>query len=164
MPCCCKDNVQASLVLGIIFEVLSLILICIGASERTDPDGERTKNLLYGIYGALISGILILGAILRNPTVILIWMVLALIGVVLCPVLAVFAFPVTATNFYTMSLFFFALPFFFWTIFVAIRAREELQGEGVDGVIFKTFWSKILYLAQLSHARQEQALRSITNV
>ena len=68
MPCCCKDNVEASFVLGIVLAVLS-ILSCFGDKGN-------------GIYGVLISGILIFGANQRNPTAILVWMVLTIIGVI----------------------------------------------------------------------------------
>ena len=80
MPCCCKDNVEASFVLGIVLAVLSLVS-CFG----------QGWNILYGIYGALVYGILIFGAKKRNPTAILVWMVFAIIDVVWAIVVVVLA-------------------------------------------------------------------------
>ena len=61
MPCCCKDNVQASFVIGIVLAVLSLIN-CVDYSPL---------NIAIGIVGALIHCILIFGAYKRNRTAIL---------------------------------------------------------------------------------------------
>lgn len=61
MPCCCKDNVQASFVIGIVLAVLSLIN-CVDYSPL---------NIAIGIVGALIHCILIYGAHKRNRTAIL---------------------------------------------------------------------------------------------
>ena len=83
MPCCCKDYVQASFVLGIILAVLNL-LTCF------KKEGEF-ENILHGIYGALIFAIVIFGVKMRNPTSILVWMVFAIIDVVWLIVAAVVA-------------------------------------------------------------------------
>ena len=61
MPCCCKDNVQASFVIGIVLAILSLIN-CVDYSPL---------NIAIGIVGALIHCILIYGAHQRHRTAIL---------------------------------------------------------------------------------------------
>ena len=61
MPCCCKDNVQASFVIGIVLAILSLIN-CVEYSPL---------NIALGIVGALIHCILIFGAYKRHRTAIL---------------------------------------------------------------------------------------------
>ena len=61
MPCCCKDNVQASFVIGIVLAILSLI-----GSVDTQP-----LNIALGVVGALIHCILIFGAYKRHRTAIL---------------------------------------------------------------------------------------------
>merc|ERR1712223_663511 len=91
MPCCCKDNVQACFVLGIVSGVLSLLL-CL--------DGYKS-HIIYGIFGTLVSGILIFGAKQRNPTAILVWMVFTIIGVIgliVLSLLAIFAVLVVSSN------------------------------------------------------------------
>ena len=82
--CCCKDNVDFSFFLGMGLVVLSLSSCFVG----------DTRHILSGIYGALVSGILIFGAKQRNPTAILVWMVFAivgLIGLIVVSVLAIIA-------------------------------------------------------------------------
>ena len=81
MPCCCKDNVQACFVLGIILVVLNL-LSSFGLIFACISDEGMYPYLLIGIFGALVSGLLIYGAHKRNRTAILIWMVLTIIGVI----------------------------------------------------------------------------------
>ena len=126
MPCCCKDNVEASFVLGIVLAVLS-VLSCFGDKGN-------------GIYGVLISGILIFGAKQRNPTAIFIWMVFAIIGVVWLVVVAVIAIiSLLAVSSHITFVIIFVIfvgaliLFEIWTIIVAKRAREEIQGEGTKG-------------------------------
>ena len=86
MPCCCKDNVQACFVLGIILVVLNL-LSCFGFIWNA----ELLPYCLIGIFGALVSGILIFGAKKRNRIAILVWIVFAIIGVVVLIAFAVIA-------------------------------------------------------------------------
>ena len=62
MPCCCKDNVQASFVIGIVLAVLCVIGIAIDFSPL---------GICLAIVGALIHCILIFGAHKRNRTAIL---------------------------------------------------------------------------------------------
>ena len=62
MPCCCKDNVQASFVIGIVLAVLCLI----GIAGDSSPLG-----ITLAIVGALIHCILIFGAHKRLRTAIL---------------------------------------------------------------------------------------------
>ena len=80
MPCCCKDNVQACFVLGIILVVLNL-LSSFGLIFACISDGGMYPYLLIGIFGALVSGLLIFGAKKRNHTAIFIWIILNIIGV-----------------------------------------------------------------------------------
>ena len=70
MPCCCKTNVQAAFVLGIIGIVLSL------ASCLYEIYHFSGGGIFLGIVGALISAILVYGAHVRNHKAILIWMIL----------------------------------------------------------------------------------------
>ena len=144
MPCCCKNYVEASFVLGIVLAVVSLL--------------NCYKDPIHGIVGALISGILIFGAKMRNPTAILVWMVFAIIEVVWLIVVAVMA-TIAAIDPDRISsaisshlresnlrdqinthigsvmtiLVIFIVPiiiFEIWTIFVAKKAREEIQAPG----------------------------------
>ena len=85
-PCCCSSNIQAAKVLGIIFIVCSL-LNCLG----TDANGSRTSNIVGGLVGALISGLLVYGASKRNSTAILVWMILAIIECIVFAILAILA-------------------------------------------------------------------------
>ena len=69
MPCCCKTNVKAAYILGIIFVILSL-LGCLGGD---------LQSIIGGIVSAVINGILVFGAHKRNSTAILVWIILAII-------------------------------------------------------------------------------------
>ena len=62
IPCCCKNNVQASFVIGIVLAVLCLIGIAGDSS---------LLGIVLGIVGALIHCILIFGAHKRLRTAIL---------------------------------------------------------------------------------------------
>ena len=73
-PCCCESNVKAAKVLGIIF-----IVICILNCFNENEDGEHFYNIIGGIVGVLIDGLLVYGAHARNSTAILVWIVLAII-------------------------------------------------------------------------------------
>lgn len=85
-PCCCSSNIQAAKVLGIIFIVCSLFN-CLG----TDANESRTSNIVTGLVGALISGLLVYGASKRNSTAILVWMILAIIECIVFAILAILA-------------------------------------------------------------------------
>ena len=144
MPCCSKDYVQASFVLGIVLAVLSL-LTCFGGGRGT---------IIHGIFWALISGILIFGAKMRNPTAILVWMVFAIIEVVWLIVVAVMAIIAAiavsgvasqhnlnaggSIAIYIVFIIFVGALILFkiWTIIVAKKAREEIQVGGTEGVVF----------------------------
>ena len=76
MPCCCKTNVQAAFVVGILGIVLSL---CICFQEIYHFSGG---GIFVGIVGALISAILVFGAHVRNHKAILIWMILSILTIV----------------------------------------------------------------------------------
>ena len=83
-PFCCGPNVKVAFYLGIIFVILG-ILNCFGEDEK----GERLTNIIGGVVGALINGLLVYGANARNSTAILVWMVLAVIECILVCVFAV---------------------------------------------------------------------------
>ena len=69
MPCCCKDNVTASLVIGIVLAILSLVSIA----------GLTLANIASGVIGALMQCFPIFGAYKRNRTLILVWMIFAIL-------------------------------------------------------------------------------------
>ena len=81
MPCCCKSNVKASFILGIVFVVLSL-LGCLGGD---------LQSIIGGIVGALINGILVFGAHKRNSTAILVWIILAIIQCIVFVIFGILA-------------------------------------------------------------------------
>merc|ERR1712223_698734 len=145
---CCKDNVQACFVLGIVFAGLNVLFCLFGDAS----------NILYGIYGALVSGILIYGAHKRNRTAILIWMVLTIIGVIGLIVVSVLAIIFVSDSEFVsefdteidagdglgivvLSVIIAGIFILFdiWTIIVAKRARAEIHKEatGENGT-----WSK----------------------
>ena len=156
MPCCCKDNIEASSVLGIIYTFVCLVLF-IGTAATSDESSERYTWLVYGVYGSLVSGLLIFGAKRRNPTAILVWMFFAIIGVILLIILFVLVAMLTAVvhdpahgdihmSVYMFMILYVAFILFqIWTIIVAKRAREEIQGEGSDCMSFKKCLSRIPY-------------------
>merc|ERR1711935_183721 len=144
-PCCCATNVQAAKVLGIIFVVCS-VLGCFGQQ----PDGSRISNIVGGIAGALISGILVYGAVKRSSTAILVWMILAIvqcIGFAAIAILAVVAMSVVAgaasgvtadvavagitAGVIVIVVYGGMILFVIWTIIVAKNARREID-EGVQ--------------------------------
>jgi len=110
MPCCCKDNVQACFVYGIVSIIGKLFTLCmafwllymhqgvelhaISATQLLKMDTRTTihiERILLAIYGMLVSGLLIFGAKKRDPTAILIWMVFAILGLVVLIAVAVLA-------------------------------------------------------------------------
>ena len=143
MLCYCKDNVEASFVLGIILVFLNLLSF-LGLIIWQWP----WQYILLGIFGALVSGVLMFGAKKRNHTAILIWMVFAIIGVVCLTVVIGFCllyFMVPADvkshggNIATVYLILVTgalLSFEIWAIIVAKRARDEMKGEGIEAVVF----------------------------
>merc|ERR1712110_286336 len=75
--CCCSSNVKAAKVWGIIFLILN-ILTCFGTNEKYG----NLPNIIQGVAGALISCLLIFGAIKRSSTAILVWMILSVIEII----------------------------------------------------------------------------------
>jgi len=145
---CCKDNVQACFVLGMVFAGLNILFCLFGDAS----------HILSGIYGALVSGILIYGAHKRNRTAILIWMVLTIIGVIGLIVVSVLAIIFVSDSEFVsefdteidagdgvgivvLSVIIAGIFILFdiWTIIVAKRARAEIHKEatGENGT-----WSK----------------------
>ena len=51
------------------------ILICF----TSDANGNRALPIIWGLIGAIIAGILILGAAIRNATTLIVWIVLAVV-------------------------------------------------------------------------------------
>ena len=127
MPCCCQNNVQAALVLGILFVIFSL-LSCVGG---------KTENITIGIIGALINGILVFGAYTRNSTAILVWMILGVlecIGLIVVVIITtIFLISGNATGIFLgggifaiiicVGMIFFCV----WTHIVANNARKEIH-------------------------------------
>jgi len=117
------------------------------------------SHILSGIYGALVSGILIYGAHKRNRTAILIWMVLTIIGVIgliIASVWVIYAILFVSDTLDELDIDIDAddglglavlsviiagifILFEIWTIIVAKRARAEIHKEatGENGT-----WSK----------------------
>merc|ERR1712223_35146 len=148
---CCKDNVQACFVLGIVFAGLNVLFCLFGDAS----------HILSGIYGALVSGILIYGAHKRNRTAILIWMVLTIIGVIgliIASVWVIYAIVFASDSLHELDIDIdidaegalgmavlsviiagIFILFEIWTIIVAKRARAEIHKEatGENGT-----WSK----------------------
>ena len=115
---------------------------------------SAVRTVLYGIYGALISGILIFGAKQRNSTATLIWMVFAIIDVVWLIVVAVLAIiavmaissqqkglelNIDVGSGMTILIIFIIflgglIVFKIWTLIVAKKTREEIQvpDEGIE--------------------------------
>ena len=79
MHCCCKNSVQACIILVIIGGILSILAIFVNKTAERDQPIDRTENLCIGIIYTLICGVLIFGATMRNIKVIVVWMVLACI-------------------------------------------------------------------------------------
>ena len=79
MHCCCKNSVQACIILVIIGGILSILAIVVNKTAERDQPIDRTENLCIGIIYTLICGVLIFGATMRNIKVIAVWMVLACI-------------------------------------------------------------------------------------
>jgi len=138
---CCKDNVQACFVLGMVFAGLNILFCLFGDAS----------HILSGIYGALVSGILIYGAHKRNRTAILIWMVLTIIGVIgliIASVWVIYAIVFASDSLHELDIDIdidaegalglavlsviiagIFILFEIWTIIVAKRARVEIHKE-----------------------------------
>jgi len=123
MPCCCKDNVQACFVYGIVSIIGKLFTLCMAFSllymHQGVEHGVDIERILLAIYGMLVSGLLIFGAKKRDPTAILIWMVFAILGLVVLIAVAVLANMV-------------ALPFIFITshpeMFTNTTGQQHVNG------------------------------------
>ena len=136
-PCCCESNVKAAFVLGIIFIVLC-ILNCFNQNE----DGEYLYNIIGGIVGALINGLLVYGAHTRNSTAILVWMVLAIIECIcLCVITVLFVIAVAYAGvlhwivILVVAIYAGTILFTIWTIVVAKNARREIKEEFGEGQV-----------------------------
>ena len=86
--CCCKDNVQASLILGIVRIIFNCVLwgtvlslFTLSGNSLKSDDTDVKIFIAVGIIYTLICGILVLGAIKRNSTLLLVWMVSACINI-----------------------------------------------------------------------------------
>ena len=81
MPYFCKDNIQASILNGIVSVVWNLLSLVVTLNFWLIVEYQYPMGLATGIFGTLVSAILIFGAKQQNPTAILVWIVLAIIGV-----------------------------------------------------------------------------------
>ena len=136
MPC--KNNVEVSFYNGIVLAVWSLLSFVLTWNFK-DFIGTFWP-LFYGIFGVLVSGILLFGAKQQNPTAILVWIGFAIIGVIAYAVWAVITIVDISHLDSRNSLF--TYPFYaricpivvngvmilfqIWTIVVAKRARDEI--------------------------------------
>jgi len=127
MPCCCESNVKAAFVLGIIFCVLS-ILGCFNGGVQA---------IVTGIVMALVNGILVFGAHKRHSTAILVWMILATIECIIYVAYMILTIIHLVTVggdlgvlIFIIVLYVVIIAFTIWTILVAHRARQEIDGDG----------------------------------
>ena len=121
-PCCCKSNVEAAKVLGIIYAILSLLGTFNGGAQ----------NIAQGVISCLISLILVYGAHTRNGTAILVWMVLVMINlvwIVIIVILAIIALVGGASgSLIGLIVIYIGLIFYvIWTLIVAKNARKEIE-------------------------------------
>jgi len=82
MQCCCKNNVEAAKILGVIFALLSAIgcLKYLEYEKRSHNWGQQyIEYIIIGVLGFFIHLLLTLGAVIHNATVILVYIVLALV-------------------------------------------------------------------------------------
>ena len=82
MQCCCKNNVEAAKILGVIIALLSAIgcLKYLEYEKRSHNWGQKyIEYIIIGVLGFFIHLLLTLGAALRDTTVILVYIILALI-------------------------------------------------------------------------------------
>lgn len=75
MPCCCKTNIEAASVIGKVFICFAIITILEGVINGS---GE---HIIEGLSNGVLSGILVFGAVKRNETAILVWIILTSIGI-----------------------------------------------------------------------------------
>ena len=62
-----------------IFLLTVLCILSILTCFSSDGDGNRAFPIIWGLIGAIIAGILILGAAIRNATTLIVWIVLAVV-------------------------------------------------------------------------------------
>ena len=136
MPSLCKNNVKASFYNGIVLAVWSLLSFVLTWNFR-DFIGTFWP-LFYGIFGVLVSGILLFGASEQNPTAILVWIGFALIGVIayaIWAIITVIYLTHLDSSFFINPVLCMICPLFIggelilfqiWTILVAKRARDKI--------------------------------------
>ena len=86
MMSCCQSNAQTAWILGIICIILNILGIILSGFG---PFWENKlwfiffiTSVIVGIIFAMINGILIFGALIRNRTLILVWIILAVFEIV----------------------------------------------------------------------------------
>ena len=62
-----------------IFLLTVLCILSILTCFSSDANGNRAFPIIWGLIGAIIAGILILGAAIRNATTLIVWIVLAVV-------------------------------------------------------------------------------------
>ena len=95
MQCCCKNNVEAAKILGVIFALLSAIgcLKYLEPEKRSHIRGQQyIEYIIIGVFGFFVNLLLTLGAALRNTTVILVYIILALIYNIVNFIVMIWAF------------------------------------------------------------------------
>ena len=141
--CCCKDNVTASLANGIVLAILSLVSIA--GCNATSIASLNSASIGSGVIGALIQCFSIFGAYKRNRTLILVWMIFAILQCVFSAIMGLFGillyagalasiggFDIDGASAYLVVFsvcLFIVFLFEVWTIIVAKRAREEIARE-----------------------------------
>ena len=152
-PCCCKDNVQASFILGIVRGVFSFLSVWGGSNENP------TISILY----TWICGILVLGASKRNSTLLIVWRGLAVVHLLykMIYLIQVWVWPVSGHRqvIYQLSFLWFLLNvedeikgamvvattisvlilFDVWTVIVVNTAIKEIEEFGEDDKTFSRF-------------------------
>ena len=94
----CATNIQAAFILGYI--LLSLSFLCILGQVAI----FEVQNLIIGIAGTLINGILVYGACKRSSKAILFWMILAIIECIGIAVVAVMCIMVSTYSLILLKL------------------------------------------------------------
>ena len=130
--CCCKSNVKAAYVLGIIFVILCILNCLMFFND------ENLYNIIGGIVGALMNGILVYGAYARSSTAILVWIILAIIECICMCVLTVlivialgYAKVLHLIHILVVAIYAGIILFTIWTIVIAKNARIEIK-EGFE--------------------------------
>ena len=142
MPCICKSNTQAAFVLGIFLATTSLIWCIFGDFRRSGIKYGDSKNILIGIISALIHGLLIIGANIRNSTLILVWMVFAILKGVFDIIDYVYVYEQNMYMNYDERPFEFVLfcivcsgdiALLIWALAIAPNARKEIDNGRCSG-------------------------------